>query len=92
MARFRYCLNASTIMTTPILRQIAVAEEAGYGAIELWHDHIDQHLKAGGTLTEIRRAVDDAGLAVPTTIYLAGWFQPAGVEHTKALDEVKRRL
>jgi len=92
MPRFRYCLNASTIMTTPILRQIAVAEEAGYGAIELWHDHIDQHLKAGGTLNEIRSAVDDTGLAVPTTIYLAGWFQPAGVEHTKALDEVKRRL
>ena len=92
MARFRYCLNASTIRTTPILQQIEVARKAGYEAIELWHDHIDAHLQSGGTLTEIRRAIDDNGLAVPTTIYLAGWFQPAGAEHSTALDEVRRRL
>jgi sugar phosphate isomerase/epimerase len=92
MSRFRYCLNASTICTTPILRQIEVARTAGYEAIELWHDHIDLHLGSGGTLNEIRRAIDDNGLVVPTTIYLAGWFQPAGAEHSKALDEVRRRL
>ncbi len=92
MPRFRYCLNASTIRTTPILRQIEVARLAGYEAIELWHDHIDEHLQAGGTLQQIRSALDDHGLKVPTTIYLAGWFQPAGEEHTRALDEVRRRL
>lgn len=92
MSRFRYCLNASTIRTTPILRQIEVARQAGYEAIELWHDHIDEHLRSGGTLTEIRSAVNDHGLKVPTTIYLTGWFQPAGEEHTKAMDEVRRRL
>ncbi len=92
MPRFRYCLNASTICTTPVLSQIEVAAEAGYSAIELWHDHIDAHLRAGGSLAEIRRSLDDHGLAVPTTIYLAGWFQPAGPEHVKALDEVRRRL
>ena len=92
MSRFRYCLNASTIRTTPVLRQIEVARQAGYEAIELWHDHIDEHLRSGGTLTEIRKALDDNGVVAPTTIYLAGWFQPAGEEHVKALDEIRRRL
>jgi 2-keto-myo-inositol isomerase len=92
MPGFRYCLNASTIRTTPVLQQIHVAAEAGYEAIELWHDHIDVHLNSGGNLAEIRRALDDSGLEVPTTIYLAGWFQPAGAEHAKALDEIRRRL
>lgn len=92
MPRFRYCLNASTIATTPILKQIEVAASAGYAAIELWHDHIDMHLGAGGTLSEIRKAIDDSGLKIPTTIYLAGWFQPAGVEHDAAISEVRRRL
>lgn len=92
MPRFRFCLNASTICTTPVLRQIEVARLAGYEAIELWHDHIDLHLKSGGSLADVKKAVDDNGLAVPTTIYLAGWFQPAGVEHSKALDEVRRRF
>lgn len=92
MPRFRYCLNASTIATTPVLKQIDVAKRAGYEAIELWHDHIDTYLKAGGTLKELRQAIDDSGLKIPTTIYLAGWFQPAGPEHDAALTEVKRRL
>ena len=92
MPRFRYCLNASTIRTTPVLRQIEVARQAGYEAIELWHDHLDEHLRAGGTLADVRKALDDHGVVAPTTIYLAGWFQPAGEEHVKALDEIRRRL
>jgi sugar phosphate isomerase/epimerase len=92
MPRFRYCLNASTIRTTPVLRQIEVTRQAGYEAIELWHDHLDEHLRAGGTLADVRKALDDNGIVAPTTIYLAGWFQPAGEEHVKALDEIRRRL
>lgn len=92
MPRFRYCLNASTIRTTPVLRQIEVTRQAGYEAIELWHDHIDEHLRAGGKLADVRKALDDNGIVAPTTIYLAGWFQPAGEEHVKALDEIRRRL
>lgn len=92
MSRFRFCLNASTIATTPILQQLKVTKEAGYEAIELWHDHMDAYLATGGTLRDLCKAVEDSGLTIPTTIYLTGWFQPAGVEHEKALDEVKRRL
>jgi sugar phosphate isomerase/epimerase len=92
MARFQYCLNASTIRTTPVLTQIEAAAAAGFTAIELWHDHLDEHLRRGGTLTEVRNKLDAAGITVPTTIYLAGWFQPSGPEHLLALDEVRRRL
>jgi sugar phosphate isomerase/epimerase len=92
MSRFQYCLNASTIRTTPVLEQIRTAAAAGYKAIELWHDHLDEHLQAGGSLQDVRKAIDDHGLVVPTTVYLAGWFQPAGPEHELALNEVKRRL
>ena len=92
MADFQYCLNASTIKTTPILEKIAVAGEAGYQAIELWHDDIDSFLGKGGRLRDLRKALDDHNLAVPTTIYLAGWFDTTGREHDRALAECKRRL
>lgn len=92
MTSLTYCLNASTIMTTPIMRQIEVAAEAGYKAIELWHDHIDTYLQEGGSLTDIRRSLEDHGLAVPTTIYLAGWFDTDGEEHQRAIDECTRRM
>ena len=92
MSDFLYCLNSSTIKPTPILDKIAVAAEAGYAAIELWHDDIDAHLARGGRLTDIRKAVDDHGLRVPTTIMLKGWFDTTGEEHAVALDECKRRM
>ncbi|MGQ0633889.1 MAG: sugar phosphate isomerase/epimerase family protein [Planctomycetaceae bacterium] len=92
MPDFLYCLNSSTIRPTPILRKIEIAAEAGYSAIELWHDEIDAHLAKRGTLAEIRRALADSGLAVPTTIYLKGWFETTGVAHSKELDECRRRM
>jgi 2-keto-myo-inositol isomerase len=92
MSGFRYSLNSSTIKPQPILRKIAIAAEAGYEAIELWHMDIDAHLETGGSLADIRKAVDDAGLAVPTTIHIHGWFQPAGEEHQQAMDEARRKL
>jgi len=92
VARFPYCLNASTIQTTPLLRQIEVAAAAGYEAIELWHRDINAHLRAQGTLRDIRQALDDHGLAVPTTIYLRDWFDTTGEVHTQAMQECRRRL
>lgn len=92
MSAFQYSLNSSTIKTTPILQKIEVAAKAGYTGIELWHDDMDAHVAAGGSLAEIRRCVEDHGLQVPTTIHIHGWFQPAGDEHVTAMDEAKRKL
>jgi len=92
MANFIYCLNSSTIRPVPILKKIEVAAKAGYQAIELWHDDIDQFLAEGGSLKDIRKALDDRQLTVPTTIYLKGWFETTGAEHVSELDECKRRL
>ncbi len=69
-----YCLNSSTIRPVPLLDKIRIAGEAGYGAIELWHDDLDAHLADGGSLADVQGALADQGLAVPTTIYMAGWF------------------
>jgi sugar phosphate isomerase/epimerase len=92
MPRFVYCLNSSTIRPTPILEKIRVAGRCGYAAIELWHDDVDAHLSRGGTLAELRSALADEGLAVPTTIYLKGWFETTGPEHVRELDECRRRM
>ena len=92
MPSFSYSLNGSTIRTTPVLDQIKVASETGYQALEIWHDKVDEYVESGGTVREIRRALDDSGLAVPTTIYLSGWFDSTGDGHAKAIEECKRRM
>ena len=89
---FQYSLNASTIRPTPILDKIRIAGEVGYQAIELWHDDIDSYVASGGKLTDIKHALADAGLALPTTIYLPGWCDTTGAEHEAALDPIKRKM
>jgi len=92
MASFVYCLNASTIRPTPILDKIRIAGEVGYSAIELWHDEIDAFVASGRPLSDIKKALHDAGLAVPTTIYLSGWCDTTGTEHAAGLELCKHRL
>ena len=90
MTDFKYSLNGSTIRTTGVMRQIEVAAAAGYVGIELWFDKIDEYTAAGGTVAEIKQALDEHGLAVPTTIYLCDWFATAGAAYQQALEESKR--
>ena len=92
MPAFRYCLNASTIRPTPLLDKIRIAGETGYDAIELWHDDIEAWMAQGGSLTDIRRALSDHRLELPTTIYLPDWCDTTGAAHRAALDVCKRRL
>lgn len=91
-ARFGCCLNASTLRGTPLLLQIEVAAAAGFGAIELWFADTDAHLAAGGSLREIRQALNDAGLAVPTLIYFAGWFEASDDAWPGIRDVCLRRM
>ena len=92
MTAFLYCLNSSTIRPTPLLDKIRIAGETGYAAIELWHDDIEAYVASGGKLADIRKALDDHCLQLPTTIYLRGWCDTTGAEHAAGLNECKRRL
>lgn len=92
MSGFLYSLNSSTIKTTPLMEKIRVASSAGYSAIELWHDDIDACLQLGVTLEDMKRSLDDHGLAVPTTIHLKQWFQTTGAEYDAVIEDTKRKL
>lgn len=85
-------LNTSTIRPAGLMDKIRIAGEAGYSAIELWNDDLTAHEEEGGSLTEVRSALDDQGLSVPTVIALHGWLNTTGAEHQQALEEAKRRM
>lgn len=92
MSEFTYCLNTSTIRPTPLLEKVRVAGAAGYSAIEPWNDEIDEYLRQGGTIAELRRAIGDAGLKVVSVIALGGWTDPDEAAYRRALDECRRRM
>jgi sugar phosphate isomerase/epimerase len=92
MSEFQYCLNTSTIRPTALLEKIRLAGEAGYTAIEPWNDEVSAYLGQGGSLAELRRALDDAGLRVVSVIALHGWITADGAEHARVLDDCRRRM
>lgn len=92
MAEFIYCLNTSTIKPASLLEKIRITAETGYRAIELWHEDLEAFVSDGGTLAEVKRALDDGGLSVATTIYLKGWFESTGADYQQALETCRRRM
>ena len=46
----------------------------------------------GGTLGEIRDALAEQNLEVPTTVYMKSWFETTGEEHAEVLGECRRRM
>lgn len=93
-ARFRYCLNTSTIrgQNLNLSQQIAVAAEAGYTAIEPWMRDIHQFVADGGKLSNIRQQLEDAGLEVPSAIGFARWIVDDPSERTEALAVARRDM
>ena len=89
---FRWALNASTIRPTPLLTKIEVARAASYEGIELWHDDIEDYLNGGGSIRELRSALDGSGLCVPTTIYLGGWFDCPQEDFPQVLETCRARM
>ena len=92
MTAFRYALNTSTIQTTGLMEKIRIAAEVGYEAIELWAADVEAHVEAGGTLGEVARALDDAGLARPSMISLKDWGEADEAAAARGLDAARRRL
>ena len=92
MAQFQLGLNTSTIRPAGLMDKIRIAAETGYSAIELWNDDLIEYEEQGGSLTDVKKALEDYGLSVPTVIALHGWLNTTGTEHQEAIEEAKRRM
>lgn len=90
----RYCLNMSTIreQTDDIKEQIRIASEAGYTGIEPWMNHLEKYTKAGGSLSDLKKMIDDAGLTVESAIGFAKWIVDDEVERDEGLEHAKRDM
>ncbi|MCS5628935.1 MAG: twin-arginine translocation signal domain-containing protein, partial [Planctomycetes bacterium] len=57
-------LNTSTLRghKLPIRKTIEIAEKAGYTVIEPWPNEIDDFIKSGGKLADLKKELSDKGL------------------------------
>ncbi len=91
---FRFCLNTSTIrgQKLGLEKEIDIAAEAGYSAIEPWVSTIQEYVKAGGRLADIRKRVRDHGLTVEGAISFAQWIVDDDNRRAQALEQIKGEM
>jgi sugar phosphate isomerase/epimerase len=96
----RYCLNMSTVrgqkLSAP--EQVDLAARAGYQAIEPWLGDLHQYVEGGGSVDDLRKRIEDAGLSVDSAIGFAEWIvdddqrRAAGLETAKRDMDLLRRI
>lgn len=90
--RFKLTLNTSTIQPAPLLTKIEAAAAAGFDGIELWSRDLSAYEAEHGSLDDVRAALNDHGLFVPSVIHLKDWMDTEGAAYEAALDEARRQM
>ncbi len=90
--KINYCLNTSTIRNCglSVPEKIKMTAQTGYQGIELWVSEIEDYLKKGGTLPDLKSLLDQNDLKVPNLIAFPQWAHPDKNIRTKALEEAKK--
>ena len=91
---FLFCLNTATIrgQKLGIVKEVEVASQAGYDAIEPWVDGIDEYRKSGGTLSDLRKRISDSGLTVEGAISFPEWIVNDEARREKGVERAKREM
>jgi sugar phosphate isomerase/epimerase len=94
LSPFRYCLNTATIRghKLGIVKEIEVASQAGYDAIEPWVDSIGDYTRSGGSLPDLKKRIADSGLTVEGAIGFPEWVVDDDTRRSKGLERAKQEM
>jgi sugar phosphate isomerase/epimerase len=93
-APFRFCLNTGTIRgyKLGIEKEIEIAAKAGYDAIEPWIEHVNNFVKGGGSLADLKKRIADAGLTVEDAIGFPNWVVDDDARRAQGVEQMKRDM
>ena len=86
------CMNASTIRPANVKTKIDATAKAGWDAIELWINDLEEHEKSGGSLKDLGREIVDRGMFVPNIIGLWECMPMDEAEFQKSLEATRERM
>lgn len=94
MPRFRYCLNTSTIREQKlgIVREVEIAAQAGYDAIEPWMNVLHKYVQEGGSAKDLGKRIKDQGLTVESAIGFAPWIVDDDKARREGLEAARRDM
>ena len=89
---FGYCLNTSTIsgQKLDLVQVVEIAAKAGYQGIEPWANELDQHVKGGKSLKDLRKLAHDQGVVFADVIAFPEWIVDDDARRRKGFEEAKR--
>jgi sugar phosphate isomerase/epimerase len=91
---FLFCLNTATIrgQKLGIVKEIQIASQTGYDAIEPWVDSIQEYVKNGGAIGDLRKQISDSGLSVEGAIGFPEWIVDDDSRRAKGMERAKREM
>lgn len=91
---FLFCLNTATIrgQKLGIVKEIEIAAQAGYDAIEPWVDSVQEYVKSGSSLPDLRKRITDSGVTVEGAIGFPEWVVDDDARRAKGMERAKREM
>ena len=91
---FLYCLNVSTLrgQELGVVKELEIAAEAGFDAVEVWINGLQAYLDSGGSLSDLRKRIDDLGLTIASAIGFAQWIVDDESVRQQAVEQLKQEM
>ena len=86
------CLNTSTIRPATTAQKVAAAAEAGYDALELWTQDLEQWVEGGNALSDLKSEIEGHGMFVINVIGLWDCMPEGDEAFNASLDLTKKRM
>lgn len=89
-----FALNTSTLRghNLSVPEQVEIAASAGYDGIEPWIRDVEKFAAQGGSLSDLKKRIEDAGLTVVSAIGFANWIVDDDAARASALEDARREM
>ncbi|NBA87994.1 TIM barrel protein [Emticicia sp. CRIBPO] len=91
---FTYSLNTATIREQKLglVGEIETAAKAGYDGIEVWVSTVEEYVKKGGSLKDIKKLASDLGIVIEDGMGFSKWIVDDPAERALAMEQNKREM
>jgi sugar phosphate isomerase/epimerase len=93
-APFIFCLNTATIrgQKVGLVKEIEIAANASYEAIEPWISSIEDYTRGGGSLKDLNKRLSDLGVSVESAIGFSEWIVDDEQKRAKGMERARFEL